>query len=91
VVSALSAVFDETLTAAQHLEAVRVAFFAPGNDPAVWGDGWYPPTADIELRAAEIDLGANSAASADDWWSGGTAPILVIQGLQAAAPSFADL
>jgi pimeloyl-ACP methyl ester carboxylesterase len=83
IASALSAVFDETLTEAQHLEAVRVAFFAPGNDPAVWRRGWYPATARIELRAAEIDLNANSQPSADDWWNpGGSAPILVIQGLQ---------
>jgi pimeloyl-ACP methyl ester carboxylesterase len=73
---ALLAVFDGTLLEAQHLEAVRVAFFAPSNDPSVWRGGWYPAT-------AKIQIDANRAASADDWWSaGGTAPILVIQGLQ---------
>jgi pimeloyl-ACP methyl ester carboxylesterase len=73
---ALSAVFNEALADAEHLQAVRVAFFAPGNDPAVWRGGWYPATMKMQ-RAAD------SSASVDDWWSGGrTVPILVIQGLQ---------
>jgi pimeloyl-ACP methyl ester carboxylesterase len=73
---ALSAVFNEALADAEHLQAVRVAFFAPGNDPAVWRGGWYPAT--MKMRRA-----ADSSASVDDWWSGGrTVPILVIQGLQ---------
>jgi pimeloyl-ACP methyl ester carboxylesterase len=75
--AALSAVFNEALPDAEHLQAVRVAFFAPGNDPTVWRGGWYPATMKMQLRAA------NSAASVDDWWSAGRiVPILVIQGLQ---------
>jgi pimeloyl-ACP methyl ester carboxylesterase len=74
--AALSAVFDKTLSDADHLEAVRVAFFAPGNDPAVWRGGWYPATAKMQAVA-------DRAAPLGDWWSGGQrAPILVIQGLQ---------
>ena len=73
---ALAAVFDKSLSAAAHLKAVRVAFFAPGNDPAVWRGGWYPATAKME------DV-ANRAARVDDWWSGERSmPNLVIQGLQ---------
>lgn len=74
--AALSAVFDESLSPADHLEAVRVAFFAPGNDPAVWRGGWYRATRNMQIAALR-------ASALDDWWSGGrTVPILVIQGLQ---------
>lgn len=74
--TALSAVFDESLSDSDHLEAVRVAFFAPGNDPVVWRGGWYPATRNTQV-------GALRATPLDDWWSGGqTAPVLVIQGLQ---------
>jgi pimeloyl-ACP methyl ester carboxylesterase len=72
---ALTATFDESLSEAEHLEAVRTAFFAPGNDPAVWRAGWYPATMKMQRQA--------NASSVDDWWSGGgTVPILVVQGLQ---------
>lgn len=73
---ALRAVFDETLSEAQHLEAVRIAFFAPGNDPAVWRGGWYPAT-------EKMQRAAGTAASVDEWWSAGSSvPILIVQGLQ---------
>jgi pimeloyl-ACP methyl ester carboxylesterase len=74
-------VFNESLSPTRHLEAVRVVFFAPGNDPSVWRGGWYVTT--MKMQAA-----ANSATSVDDWWSaGGNVPTLVIQGLQdRAAP-----
>jgi pimeloyl-ACP methyl ester carboxylesterase len=74
--AALAAVFDENLSEAAHLEAVRVAFFAPGNDPAVWRSGWNSATARMQITAART-------APADEWWSAGSkAPILIIQGLQ---------
>jgi pimeloyl-ACP methyl ester carboxylesterase len=73
--AALTACFDESLSSEDHLSAVRTAFFAPGNDPSVWRGGWYPPTMKAQIAA--------NRTSVDDWWSaGGTAPILVIQGLQ---------
>jgi pimeloyl-ACP methyl ester carboxylesterase len=74
VSAALTAVFDESLSEAQHLEAVRIAFFAPGNDPTVWSGGWFPATQKMQRAAA---------APVDDWWSAGnSAPILIVQGLQ---------
>jgi pimeloyl-ACP methyl ester carboxylesterase len=72
---ALLACFNKALTPAQHLENVRYGFFAPGNDPAVWRDGWYAETARLQIAATQ----ATPLAS---WWGGGTAPMLVIQGLQ---------
>src|SRR5581483_8080339 len=69
---------DPALPEATRLAALRVAFFAPGNDPRPWLAGWHP-----EIRAAQ--RAAAAAVQQADWWSGGTAPIL---DLQAAADPF---
>jgi pimeloyl-ACP methyl ester carboxylesterase len=70
--SALSAVFDPSLAADVHLAAVRAAFFADGNDPSVWADGWYPETAAIQQAATR-------ATPIDTWWTAGSAKVLVVQ------------
>lgn len=72
---ALLACFDTTLPAEQHLENVRYAFFAQGNDPAVWRDGWHGETARLQVAATQ-------ATPLARWWGGGSAPMLVVQGLQ---------
>ena len=77
--AAVARCFDLDLPEAEHLEAVRTAFFAPGNDPEVWLDGWFPAAKD----AQQLAFGADVA----QWWLGGVAPMLVVQGLQdRAAP-----
>ncbi|MDW3215274.1 MAG: alpha/beta hydrolase [Ilumatobacteraceae bacterium] len=69
---ALIDVFDESLDAERHLEAVRRAFFAPGNDPAPWRDGWHPAVAQMQGRSmTDIDP--------DVWWRSGDARVLVVQ------------
>jgi len=69
---ALLDVFDDSLDAARHLEAVRRAFFAPGNDPTPWCDGWYPAVARMQ--------GASMAnVSRDEWWHSGDVDVLVVQ------------
>ena len=73
--AALEAVFDPKLPPDQHLAAVKFAFFADGNDPAVWRDGWYGDTAQMQSEATQ-------ALKVEEWWGGGKAPLLVIQGLQ---------
>lgn len=74
---ALFGCFDETLTPAQHLENVRDAFFAPGNDATVWREGWHADTARLQSTATQATpLGA--------WWGAGKAPLLVVQALQDA-------
>jgi pimeloyl-ACP methyl ester carboxylesterase len=86
---ALTGCFDMSLPADKHLEHVGYAFFAPGNDPAVWRAGWHPEVARMQ-RAATQGLAAGDASAAgrttgvDAWWAGGSVPILVIQGLQDA-------
>lgn len=72
---ALLAVFDESLDSEQHLDAVRRAFFAPGNDPAAWRDGWYPSVADIQ-RASMVGVPTG------EWWDSGDVDVLVIQAAQ---------
>ena len=74
---AVAACFDETLSREEHLAAVKLAFFAAGNDPQVWEDGWYPSVAAAQRAAA-------AATELDEWWSGGTVQILVVHGQEDA-------
>jgi pimeloyl-ACP methyl ester carboxylesterase len=60
--------------AGEHRAAVATAFFAPGNDPAPFLDGW---DADAARRQGQ----AVQATDPADWWDAGTAPLLVVQGL----------
>jgi pimeloyl-ACP methyl ester carboxylesterase len=86
---ALAACFDLSLPDGEHLEKVRYAFFAPGNDPTVWRSGWYPQVAQMQ-RATTVGLDRDNpnaprdeqAKGVETWWAGGNAPILVVQGLQ---------
>ncbi len=74
--AALASCFDERLPEIARLEAVRTAFFAPGNEvPASWRTGWHPV-------AAALQWGVFIIKRAEDWWSAGDAPMLVVQGLQ---------
>ena len=57
------------------LTALRFAFFAPGNDPTVWLTGWHPEIRDSQRAAA-------AAVRQDEWWAGGTAPLLDLQAAQ---------
>ena len=72
---ALGAVFDATLPPDKHMDAVRFAFFAPGNDPEVWRDGWYP-------AVARMQTAATKASRVEEWWGAGKARLLVVVGLQ---------
>jgi pimeloyl-ACP methyl ester carboxylesterase len=56
VSAAFRDVFDESLSPTRHLEAVRVVFFAPGNDPSVWRGGWNERTMKMQFAAAKSDL-----------------------------------
>ena len=64
---------DLTLPRAHRLECLRKAFFAPGHDPAVWLEGWYPEAHHVQGRAREI-------TPIDDYFSAGDqVPILDLQ------------
>jgi pimeloyl-ACP methyl ester carboxylesterase len=63
-----------SLPSDEHRAAVATAFFAPGNDPGPFLDGW-------DAAAAGRQGAAVQATDPDDWWDAGSAPLLVIQGL----------
>lgn len=69
---ALRDVFDNSLSDEDHIAAVRTAFFAPGNDAAVWRDGWYPAVAQAQQLALH-------ATPTESWVGGGTTPLFIIQ------------
>lgn len=54
------------------LEALRFAFFAPGNDPEAWLDGWYP-----QVLAVQRAAGDRTSRKRD--YAGGGKPILYLQ------------
>ena len=72
VAKALAEVFDTSVSPAQHRADVQKAFFAPGNDPSVWLDGWHP--AAMRAQGAAV-----RATGADAWQGGGRADVLIVQ------------
>jgi pimeloyl-ACP methyl ester carboxylesterase len=75
--------FQLHLPDAERLDAVQAAFFSPGNDASVWRDGWWPGAAAIQGKA-------NFATPVEDWWEAGSAPLLVVQGLDDATAPVAN-
>ena len=70
--AALRRVFDTGTSPEEHLAAVGMAFFAPGNDPSVWTGGWFPAVAQLQGKAVEAD-------DPSGWWTAGSADVLVVQ------------
>lgn len=65
---------DENLPEDQRLACLRQAFFAPGNDPTSWLDGWYREAHDAQAHARDI-------TPIDEYFSAGDrVPILDLQG-----------
>ena len=63
---------DLSLPDAERLQAIQLAFFAPGHDPRVWLGGWYPD-------AMKSQAAATTATPVDVWFAAGKAPILDLQ------------
>ena len=57
---------------AERLEALRMAFFAPGHDARVWLSGWH-------TEVDESQFAAGRATQQSEWWPGGKAPLLDVQ------------
>jgi len=71
---AMFLIFFNFLPDATREKYIRQAFFAPGNPiPEHWISGWY-------FRAAWPQSRATLATPREEWWSGGQAPILLLQG-----------
>jgi pimeloyl-ACP methyl ester carboxylesterase len=64
---------DPALPDGERLKYLQLAFFAPGNDARVWLNGWYP-------EVDEAQSAAGRATKQLEWWSGGTVPLLDLQG-----------
>jgi pimeloyl-ACP methyl ester carboxylesterase len=63
---------DSSLSEAERVEALQFAFFAPGNDPRGWLEGWHPEV----LQAQRI---AGDRTSREEDFAAGRAPILYLQ------------
>jgi pimeloyl-ACP methyl ester carboxylesterase len=63
---------DLTKPEAERLEALQMAFFAPGHDARVWLSGWHP-------EVDEAQFAAGRATKQSEWWPGGKAPLLDVQ------------
>jgi pimeloyl-ACP methyl ester carboxylesterase len=74
VLAAFARCHDMTLAEADRLDALAVAFFAAGNDPRSWLDGWWPSSV----------VGAVMGTDPEEWWRAGSAPLLIIQPLEDA-------
>jgi pimeloyl-ACP methyl ester carboxylesterase len=79
VIAAMPRCHDESLPQSERVEALRTAFFARGNDPSVWLDGWWPQSAGI--------AGAIGRTDPELWWRGGVVPMLILMPLEDAMMS----
>jgi pimeloyl-ACP methyl ester carboxylesterase len=70
--AAINVAGDPSQPEAARIRALQYAFFAPGNDPKVWLEGWHPQVRDAQRAAA-------AAVKQSDWWSAGNAPLLDLQ------------
>jgi pimeloyl-ACP methyl ester carboxylesterase len=69
---AISTINDPASTREQKLAGLKLAFFAPGNDPTPWLEGWHPA-----VTKSQRDAVKNTKRS--EWWAGGVAPMLDLQ------------
>ena len=68
--------WESALSRADRLAALQQAFFATGNRvPRNWEEGWL-------LDVARAQRASDSRTSLKEWWAGGSAPILVLQGTE---------
>jgi pimeloyl-ACP methyl ester carboxylesterase len=63
---------DPALASDVRLDALRLVFFAPGNDAAPWLENWYP-----DVLAAQRHAGDRTARTED--YASGSAPVLYMQ------------
>ena len=68
-------IFDLGVDEGTRSAAIARSFFANGTVPPDWINGWWP-----EVYRPYID--AANATETEDWWSAGSAAILVVQGLE---------
>ena len=68
--------WESALSREDRLTAMRQIFFAAGNDPPrTWEEGWY-------FEVAMAQRASDARTSLKEWWAGGSAPMLVVQGTE---------
>ena len=72
--AALMRIFELDRSDEERLADIQLVFFAPGRDASVWLDGWVPETKKMQWDARD-------SVPYDEWGHAGSAPVLVIQGL----------
>jgi pimeloyl-ACP methyl ester carboxylesterase len=71
VMAAFGRCFDLSLNESERVAALQTTFFAAGNDPRPWLDGWWPEGRHIGEAMRRSDW--------REWWRGGDAPVLIVQ------------
>lgn len=71
--AAITMINSPDATQAQKLAGLRLAFFAEGNNPMHWLQGWYP-------AVTESQRAARTQTRQESWWAAGRVPILDLQG-----------
>lgn len=67
--------WESSLSRRDRLAAIRDAFFAAGNDPRAWEEGWH-------FEVARAQRASDARTPLKEWWAGGSAPMLVLQGTE---------
>jgi pimeloyl-ACP methyl ester carboxylesterase len=70
--------WETTLSTKDRMTAIRRVFFARGNDAGAWQEGWH-------WEVARAQRAADARTPLQEWWAGGSAPILVLQGTEDVA------
>ena len=65
--------WETTLDPEDRLAAIRQAFFAAGNDHRAWAEGWH-------FDVARAQRASDARTPLHEWWAGGSAPMLILQG-----------
>jgi pimeloyl-ACP methyl ester carboxylesterase len=67
----------DPLTASERLELSKAIYLSPASDPRLLLQVQQAPA----WAAAQVVAQVSQATPLDDWWAGGSAPLLVVQGL----------
>lgn len=70
---AITMINDPASTREQRLAGLKLAFFTEGSDPTPWLEGWHQPVTKSQRAARKL-------TNREDWWAGGTVPMLDLQG-----------
>lgn len=80
ILDALGRCFDTAVDWSVRRDDVRTVFFAEGNDPDIWKDGWMPDVFRYQRDAVR-------RTPREDWWGATTDRVMVVQALgDAVAP-----